>query len=94
MSYEPGPNQPLYEPLNYDRKFEGPVTLRHALEDSRNIPAVKAMAEIGPPEVIRYAKQFGFKGDYPPFLSRIAKATCSRRRGRTGTKPSELTRRS
>src|SRR5688572_22979538 len=27
------------------------------------------MAEIGPPEVVRYAKQFGFKGDYPPFLS-------------------------
>ena len=69
VSYEPGPNQPPYEPLNYDRKFEGPVTLRHALEDSRNIPAVKAMADIGPAEVVRYAKQFGFKGDYQPFLS-------------------------
>ena len=69
VSYEPGPNQPPYQPLNYDRKFEGPVTLRHALEDSRNIPAVKALAEIGPPSVIRYAKQFGFKGDYQPFLS-------------------------
>jgi penicillin-binding protein 1A len=69
VSYEPGPNQPPYEPLNYDRKFEGPVTLRHALEDSRNIPAVKAMAEVGSPEVVRYAKQFGFKGDYQPFLS-------------------------
>ena len=69
VSFEPGPNQPPYEPLNYDRKFEGPVTLRHALEDSRNIPAVKAMATIGPPEVVRYAKQLGFKGDYPPFLS-------------------------
>jgi penicillin-binding protein 1A len=69
VSYEPGPDQPLYEPLNYDRKFEGPVTLRHALEDSRNIPAVKAMAEVGPPEVVRYAKQFGFKGNYQPFLS-------------------------
>ena len=69
VSYEPGPNQPPYEPLNYDRKFEGPVTLRHALEDSRNIPAVRAMAEIGPAEVVGYAKRFGFKGDYPPFLS-------------------------
>jgi penicillin-binding protein 1A len=69
VSYQPGPNQPPYEPLNYDRKFEGPVTLRHALEDSRNIPAVKAMEAIGPPEVVRYAKQFGFKGDYQPFLS-------------------------
>ena len=69
VSYEPGPNQPPYEPLNYDRKFEGPVTLRHALEDSRNIPAVKAMAEIGPAEVVGYARRFGFKGDYQPFLS-------------------------
>ena len=69
VSFEPGPNQPPYEPLNYDRKFEGPVTLRHALEDSRNVPAVKAMAAIGPPEVVRYAKKFGFKGDYQPFLS-------------------------
>jgi penicillin-binding protein 1A len=27
------------------------------------------MAAIGPREVVRYAKQFGFKGDYQPFLS-------------------------
>ena len=48
VSYKAGPNQPPYRPLNYDRKFEGRVTLRRALEQSRNIPAVKAMAEIGP----------------------------------------------
>src|SRR5206468_4765057 len=30
ISYEAGPNQPPYEPLNYDRKYEGPVTLRRA----------------------------------------------------------------
>ena len=48
VSYTAGPNQPLYQPLNYDRKLIGPVTLRRALEDSRNIPAVKAMEELGP----------------------------------------------
>ncbi|HKE87539.1 MAG TPA: PBP1A family penicillin-binding protein [Vicinamibacterales bacterium] len=69
VSYEVGANQPLYEPLNYDRKFEGSVTLRHALEDSRNIPAVKAMAEVGPAEVVGYAKRFGLRGDYQPYLS-------------------------
>lgn len=69
VSYNAGPNQPPYQPLNYDRKYEGPVTLRHALEDSRNIPAVKAMAEIGPAEVIGYAKRFGLRGDYQPYLS-------------------------
>jgi len=69
VSYEAGPNQPRYEPLNYDRKYEGRVTLRHALEDSRNIPAVKAMAEVGPAEVVSYAKRFGLRGDYQPYLS-------------------------
>jgi penicillin-binding protein 1A len=69
VSYEAGPNQPPYRPLNYDRKYEGPVTLRRALEQSRNIPAVKAMAELGPTEVVAYAKRFGLKGDYQPYLS-------------------------
>ena len=69
ISYEVGPDQPLYEPLNYDQEFKGPVTLRHAFEDSRNIPAVKLMAEVGPAEVVSYAKRFGFGRDYPPFLS-------------------------
>jgi penicillin-binding protein 1A len=69
VSYEAGPNQPPYRPLNYDRKFEGPVTLRHALEDSRNIPAVKTMAELGPDQVVAYARRFGFQGEYPPYLS-------------------------
>jgi penicillin-binding protein 1A len=55
--------------LNYDRKYEGPVTLRRALEQSRNIPAVKAMAEVGPSEVVSYAKRFGLRGRYDPYLS-------------------------
>ena len=58
----------LYEPQNYDHKFEGPVTLRRALEQSRNIPAVKAMQEIGPRQVIIYAKRFGLD-EAPPYLS-------------------------
>jgi penicillin-binding protein 1A len=69
VAYPAGPGQPDYSPLNYDRKFEGPVTLRRALEQSRNIPAVKAMAEIGPAEVVSYAKRFGLHGRYDPFLS-------------------------
>jgi penicillin-binding protein 1A len=69
LSLEPGPNQPPYEPMNYDRKFEGPVTLRRALEQSRNIPAVKAMLEVGPQQVVSYAERFGFPGTFSPFLS-------------------------
>ena len=68
VSYTAGPNQPPYSPQNYDRKFEGPVTLRRALEQSRNIPAVKAMQEIGPGQVVSYAKRFGLN-EAPPYLS-------------------------
>jgi penicillin-binding protein 1A len=68
VAYPAGPNQPPYSPMNYDRKFEGPVTLRRALEESRNIPAVKAMQEIGPRQVVNYARRFGLD-DAPPYLS-------------------------
>jgi penicillin-binding protein 1A len=69
VSYPSGPNQPPYQPLNYDRKFEGPVTLRRALEQSRNIPAVKAMLEVGPRQTVAYAARFGFSEKMPPYLS-------------------------
>lgn len=32
-----------YEPTNYDREFRGPVTIRYALANSLNVPAVKAL---------------------------------------------------
>ena len=69
VSYVAGPNQPPYRPLNYDRKFEGPVTLRRALEQSRNIPAIKAMLEVGPQQTVAYAARFGFPEKMPPYLS-------------------------
>jgi len=69
ISLPAGPNQPNYEPLNYDRKYEGPVTLRRALEDSRNVPAVKALAELGPDTVIKVAARFGLPANMPPYLS-------------------------
>ena len=69
VSFDAGPNQPLYEPMNYDRKFAGPVTLRHALEQSRNVPAVKTMLEVGPEQVVDYAARFGLQGNFQPYLS-------------------------
>lgn len=38
----------FYQPVNYDGRYRGPVTLRSALANSLNIPAVKAMAFTGP----------------------------------------------
>jgi penicillin-binding protein 1A len=75
VAYPAGPNQPLFSPQNYDRKFEGPVTLRHALEESRNIPTVKLLDSIGPAVAIDYAKRFGFTSKFQPYLSLALGAT-------------------
>ena len=58
----------IYSPQNYDHKFEGPVTMRHALEQSRNIPAIRMMETIGPTSILTYAKRFGFQQEFPPYL--------------------------
>ncbi|MGB2717892.1 MAG: PBP1A family penicillin-binding protein [Vicinamibacterales bacterium] len=68
-SFSTGEGQPPYTPLNYDRTFEGPVTLRHALEDSRNIPAVRVMEQLGPRQVVNYARRLGLESPLPPYLA-------------------------
>jgi penicillin-binding protein 1A len=68
-SFDVGPNQPPYEPQNYDREYLGDVTVRLALEDSRNVPTVRLMAALGPKEVIKYARDLGITTPLPAFLS-------------------------
>ncbi len=68
-TFDAGAGQPPYAPRNYDRKFMGPLTLRRALEQSRNIPSVKVIEMLGPTQVASYAKKFGFAQDFRPFLS-------------------------
>lgn len=43
------PNDPRepYRPVNYDNRFHGPVTVRSALANSYNVPAVKALNFVG-----------------------------------------------
>jgi penicillin-binding protein 1A len=68
INWTTGPDQ-IYSPANYDHLFEGPITLRRALEQSRNIPAVRVMEALGPATVVGYARRFGFTQDFPPYLS-------------------------
>ena len=64
----PMPSGPPYEPHNYDEKFEGTITLRRALAQSRNIPALKLADSIGIKTVIDYAHRFGITSNIPPYL--------------------------
>ncbi|HMK29229.1 MAG TPA: PBP1A family penicillin-binding protein [Terriglobales bacterium] len=57
-----------YIPHNYDGKFEGAITLRRALAQSRNIPALKVADRVGIKTVIEYAHKFGITSPIPPYL--------------------------
>ncbi len=53
------PNGAPYVPENFDRRYNGPVTLRQALARSLNIPAVEAMSIAGVGNVLRTAHRMG-----------------------------------
>lgn len=57
-----------YSPHNYDEKFEGRITLRRALADSRNVPAVRLLDKVGIQNVIDVARKFGLTSPLPPYL--------------------------
>lgn len=48
-----------YSPVNYDGKFKGKVSLRTALAESRNIPAVKVLASYGVQKMIELGRNMG-----------------------------------
>ncbi|ABF43231.1 Penicillin-binding protein 1A [Candidatus Koribacter versatilis Ellin345] len=58
----------MYTPHNYDGKFEGVITLRRAIADSRNIPALKLAERVGIRDVIDMAHRFGVTTQIQPYL--------------------------
>ena len=50
-----------YRPNNYDNNFLGPITLRYALKESRNVPAVRLYDQLGSSKVLPFAAKFGFQ---------------------------------
>jgi len=57
-----------YTPHNFDERFEGTITLRRALAQSRNIPALKLADRMGIKTVTDYAHRFGITSNLPPYL--------------------------
>ena len=49
-----------YRPNNYENNFLGPITLRHALRESRNVPTVRLYDQLGSDKVLAFAAKFGF----------------------------------
>jgi penicillin-binding protein 1C len=53
------PEEICYSPQNYDEIYEGPMSIRQALAQSRNIPAVKALYLAGMSKVLQITRSLG-----------------------------------
>jgi 1A family penicillin-binding protein len=49
----------VYKPVNYDGAFHGNVSLRSALANSYNIPAVRLSVKLGPDQIVAAGKKAG-----------------------------------
>jgi penicillin-binding protein 1A len=58
-----------WEPKNYSGRFEGEMTLGHALEVSQNTIAVKLLERLGPNPVVEFAHKLGITSPLQPNLS-------------------------
>jgi penicillin-binding protein 1A len=63
------PNGDVYKPQNYTEEFEGEITVRHALNESINVAAVRVLLSIGPATAINYAHRLGIKSPLDPVYS-------------------------
>lgn len=57
--YLPGSDPPTFSPKNYDLSYHGHMTLRCALQNSLNIPAVKVLQHVGIDAAMKTAYNMG-----------------------------------
>lgn len=60
----------VWEPKNYDGKYEGPMQLRTGLAKSKNMISIRVLQSIGTQYAQDYVKRFGFDAEkHPPYLT-------------------------
>ncbi|MGF6442512.1 penicillin-binding protein 1A [Paraburkholderia youngii] len=58
-----------WEPKNYGGGFDGPMTMRTALQKSKNLVSIRILNQIGPKYAQQYITRFGFDADrHPAYL--------------------------
>lgn len=65
----------FWRPENYKNRFAGPVTLRNALEHSRNLASIKLLQDVGIRNFTSKLKDFSFDHDFPNQLALALGAT-------------------
>ncbi|HEY9825616.1 MAG TPA: PBP1A family penicillin-binding protein, partial [Stenomitos sp.] len=68
VSYDDG-SADRYFPQNYDRTFAGAMTVRQALAQSRNIPAIVLGQKVGLEKVIDVCRVLGIRSPIAPVIS-------------------------
>ncbi len=66
------PDRPMsfngWTPVNYERTYQGTVTVVEALAESLNVPTAYLGSLLGPPTIVRTAHEMGINEDIPPVL--------------------------
>jgi penicillin-binding protein 1A len=60
-SYTVGGQEKKWQPKNYGGKFEGIVSLRNSLTESRNLATLNLVSDLGVPTVTNELRNYGFK---------------------------------
>lgn len=76
-----------YSPENFDEAFHGTVTVREALGNSLNVPAVKMLSAVGPTRLMGRLKRAGLEPVMPP----MTQPTLAIALGGVGTTLADLT---
>lgn len=63
--------------FDWDNRYLGPVTMRYALEQSRNVPAVRTLEDVGFNKGIKFAKKMGINIEKKQGLSAAIGANAS-----------------
>ncbi len=58
-----------YSPKNYDSSFQGAITIRSALAQSRNIPVIRLGMDIGMNKVVEVSRTLGIRSPMAPVTS-------------------------
>jgi len=73
--FENSQNDDFWRPENYKNKFAGPVTLRNALEHSRNLASIKVLQNVGIKHFLNDLKNYPFGHPFPAQLAIALGAT-------------------
>ncbi|MDM0021574.1 penicillin-binding protein 1A [Variovorax saccharolyticus] len=66
LSFEAGAGGTAWEPKNYDGGHDGPITLRRALQQSKNLVTLRVMQSIGADYAQDWVTRFGFEREKQP----------------------------